>query len=164
MAAETALRRRDRAGRDLLRLPTWAPALADWGPSRCAVRLSSAAQRRPGRRGMPNRPSPSAPPAGTAVITCGALGGMVREIAARRGWVVQVHSLPALLHNRPAQIAPAARELARELLAGGLRVALAYADCGSYGALDQVCADLDLRRLPGLHCYDVLAGPDQIQA
>jgi hypothetical protein len=89
---------------------------------------------------------------------------MVREIAARRGWAVQVHNLPALLHNRPAQIAPAARQLARELQASGLTVALAYADCGSYGALDRVCAELGLRRLPGLHCYDVLGGPDQIAA
>jgi hypothetical protein len=50
------------------------------------------------------------------------------------------------------------------LQARGLRVALAYADCGSYGALDELCARLGLRRLPGLHCYDVLAGPDQVRA
>jgi hypothetical protein len=43
-------------------------------------------------------------------------------------------------------------------------VALAYADCGSYGALDELCARLGLRRLPGLHCYDVLAGPDAMRA
>src|SRR5580698_2055198 len=71
--------------------------------------------------------------AGTAVIACGAWSGLVRDIAARRGWAVDVHSLPALLHNRPAQIAPAARRLALELQAGGQDVALAYADCGSYG-------------------------------
>jgi hypothetical protein len=100
----------------------------------------------------------------TAVIACGALAGHVREIATRRGWPVQVHSLPALLHNRPAQIAPAARELAGRLRADGLRVALAYADCGTYGALDQVCAELGLARLGGLHCYDVLGGQDRIAA
>jgi len=33
---------------------------------------------------------------------------------------------------------------------------VAYADCGTYGALDKV------KRLPGLHCYDVFAGPDRI--
>jgi hypothetical protein len=77
---------------------------------------------------------------------------------------VDVHSLPALLHNRPAQIAPAARALAVELQARGRDVVLAYADCGSYGALDRVCAELGLRRLPGLHCYDVLGGPDRIAA
>ena len=99
-----------------------------------------------------------------AVIACGALGGHIREIAARRGWPVELHLLPSLLHNRPAEIGPAAEELAAQLQARGLRVALAYADCGSYGALDELCARLGLRRLPGLHCYDVLAGPGQVRA
>jgi len=43
-------------------------------------------------------------------------------------------------------------------------VALGYADCGSYGALDELCSRLNLRRLPGLHCYDVLAGPERLRA
>ena len=42
-------------------------------------------------------------------------------------------------------------------------MALAYADRGTYGALDELCGRLGLRRLPGLHCYDVLAGPDQLR-
>ena len=98
-----------------------------------------------------------------AVIACGALGGHVRQIAGRRGWPVEVHTLPALLHNRPERIAPAAERLARELSGRGLRVVLGYADCGSYGALDELCSRLGLRRLPGLHCYDVLAGPDRVR-
>ena len=99
-----------------------------------------------------------------AVIACGALGGHVREITRRRGWPVEVHTLPALLHNRPERIAPAAERLARELVGSGLRVLLGYADCGSYGALDELCSRLGLRRLRGLHCYDVLAGPDRVRA
>ena len=99
-----------------------------------------------------------------AVIACGALGGHVRAIAGRRGWPVEVHTLPALLHNRPERIAPAAERLARELAGRGLRVVLGYADCGSYGALDELCSRLGLRRLHGLHCYDVLAGPDRVRA
>src|SRR5215469_6341011 len=98
-----------------------------------------------------------------AVIACGALGGHVREISARRGWPVELHTLPSLLHNRPERIVPAAERLARDLQARGLRVALGYADCGSYGALDDLCARLKLRRLPGLHCYDVLAGPARLR-
>lgn len=98
------------------------------------------------------------------MIACGALGGAVREIAARRGWPVEVHTLPALLHNHPDQIAPAAERLARELSGRGLRVALGYADCGSYGALDDLCVRLGLRRLRGLHCYDVLAGAQRLRA
>jgi hypothetical protein len=99
-----------------------------------------------------------------AVIACGALAGPVREIAARRGWLAEVHSLPAVLHNRPARIAPAVEQLATDLLGRGRRVAVAYADCGSYGALDGLCERLGLARLPGLHCYDVLAGPGRVAA
>jgi hypothetical protein len=99
-----------------------------------------------------------------AVIACGALGGHIRQAAARRGWRMELHCLPALLHNRPDQITPAAERLARAALARGQRVAVAYADCGTYGALDELCTRLGLRRLPGLHCYDVFAGPDRLRA
>src|ERR1700733_1769323 len=102
--------------------------------------------------------------AGLAVIACGALAVHVREIAGRRGWDVELHFLPSLLHNRPERITPAAEEIARAALARGLRVSLAYAGCGTYGALDEVGARLGLRRLAGLHCYDVFAGPSQVQA
>ena len=97
------------------------------------------------------------------MIACGALGGHIREIAARRGWLIELHCLPSLLHNHPERIAPAAAELAGQLQARGLRVALGYADCGSYGGLDDLCQRLGLRRLPGLHCYDVLAGPGRLR-
>jgi Protein of unknown function (DUF1638) len=97
------------------------------------------------------------------VIACGAIAGPVREIVARRGWPVEVHPLPAVLHNRPDRIAPAAAQLAVLLQARGLRVALGYADCGSYGALDELCSRLGIARLRGLHCYDVLGGADRVR-
>ena len=97
------------------------------------------------------------------VIACGALGAHVREIVSRRGWRAEVHCLPALLHNRPRKILPYAERLARAAQARGQRVAVAYADCGTYGALDEMCARLGLARLPGLHCYDVLAGPERMR-
>lgn len=75
-----------------------------------------------------------------------------------------MHPLPAILHNRPDRIAPAVAEAVRPLQARGLRVALGYADCGSYGALDELCARLGISRLPGLHCYDVLGGEQRIRA
>ena len=49
-------------------------------------------------------------------------------------------------------------------LASGRTVALAYADCGTYGALDELCARYGVRRLPGLHCYDVFAGAPRVAA
>jgi hypothetical protein len=99
-----------------------------------------------------------------AIIACGALGAHIRDIAGQRGWDLSIHCLPASLHNSPRSIAPAAERLARELIATGSRVALAYADCGTYGELDALCDRLGIVKLPGLHCYDVLAGPERIRA
>ncbi len=70
--------------------------------------------------------------------------------------------LPPLLHNQPQLIAGEVRELAERLLTSHGRVVIGYADCGTYGALDQVCADLGLERLPGLHCYDVYGGAERL--
>ena len=98
-----------------------------------------------------------------ALIACGALAQPAAEIAGRRGWAVDVHPLPPLLHNRPDRIAGQVRELAERLAGRYQRVAVGYADCGTYGALDRVCRDLGLERLAGLHCYDVYAGPDRLE-
>src|ERR1039457_4400579 len=125
---------------------------------------SSSWRSRPETAPDPHPVPVTSPSPALAVIACGALGGHVRDIAARRGWPVELHCLPSLLHNHPGRIAPAVERLAIELQARGLRVALGYADCGSYGALDELCQRLGLRRLPGLHCYDVLAGPDRVRA
>lgn len=98
------------------------------------------------------------------VIACGALGLHIREITARRGWHIELSCLPAVLHNHPRQIVPSVERIAIEALARGRRVAIAYADCGTYGALDKLCARLGLRRLPGLHCFDLFAGEDRLRA
>src|SRR4051794_1194509 len=87
------------------------------------------------------------------VIACGALAVHVQAVARRLGLDVKVHPLPALLHNRPELIAPAVKEA----LDGQDIVAVAYADCGTYGALDAVLDGVP--RLEGAHCYDVLGGP-----
>jgi hypothetical protein len=96
------------------------------------------------------------------VIACGALARHIREIAARRGWPVRVHPLPASLHNRPEKIKGHAERTLASVQAPGSRAVLAYADCGTYGALDSLCDSHGVRRLPGLHCYDLFAGPDRI--
>jgi uncharacterized protein DUF1638 len=90
-----------------------------------------------------------------AVIACGALALDVQAITRRRGWEIEVVPVDAFLHNRPERIAPAVDELRSRHDV----VALAYADCGTYGALDE----LGLPRLAGDHCYDVFAGHDQIE-
>jgi hypothetical protein len=111
-----------------------------------------------------SRSRSEAPPlAPTAVVACGALGPSIRDIVARRDWPVEIHLLPALLHNRPRQIAPRVERLVQKLQAQGRTVVLAYADCGTYGALDDVCERLGVERLRGQHCYDVFAGAEKIE-
>jgi hypothetical protein len=92
-----------------------------------------------------------------AVVACGALAVHVRQVAQRRGWAVDVFPIPALLHNRPERIAGAVARQAQALRGRYDRVAVAYADCGTYGALDAALAEAGLERLRGEHCYDVFA-------
>ena len=107
--------------------------------------------------------SASNPAGKVEVVACGALAGHIREIAARRGWPVVVRPLPAALHNRPQNIKGQAE---RELLtaqAPNSRAVIAYADCGTYGALDDLATETGVSRLPGLHCYDLYAGEAEIE-
>jgi len=96
------------------------------------------------------------------VIACGAIAQPVARIATARGWSVDVHPLPPLLHNHPDRIVEEVARSAAELAPRYRRRAVAYADCGTYGALDEVCVRLGLARLRGGHCYDMFAGPDTV--
>lgn len=98
-----------------------------------------------------------------AVIACGAIAQHCTQLAGRHGWPVDVYPLPPLLHNHPEQIAGEVESLAGRLRERYAAVAIGYADCGTYGALDEVCGRLGLRRLRGLHCYDVFGGADRIE-
>src|SRR6476619_3155467 len=107
--------------------------------------------------------SSSSPSDRVALVACGALAQPAAQVVARHGWPVDVHPLPPLLHNQPQLIAGEVRRLATELAPSYAEVVVGYADCGTYGALDEVCRDLGLRRLPGLHCYDLYAGESRIE-
>jgi len=93
----------------------------------------------------------------TAVIACGALAADVRKIARTRGWEVDVHPVPALLHNRPEKIPAAVAEEVGKLSQSYDRVAVAYGDCGTYGELDRVLDGSGIARLAGQHCYELIA-------
>jgi hypothetical protein len=97
------------------------------------------------------------------IVACGALAGHIREIAARRGWPLIVRPLPAALHNRPQNIKSHAERMLLTPQTPGSRAVLAYADCGTYGALDKLAAQAGVSRLPGLHCYDLYAGAAAIE-
>ncbi|MGH8966822.1 MAG: DUF1638 domain-containing protein, partial [Actinomycetes bacterium] len=98
-----------------------------------------------------------------ALVACGALAQAAAQVIARTGWPVDVHPLPPLLHNQPHLIAGRVESAALQLLPHYASVAVGYADCGTYGALDDVCNRLALRRLQGLHCYDVYGGRERMQ-
>src|SRR4051812_26652599 len=108
--------------------------------------------------------SPADASARVALVACGALAQPCAEVVDRRGWPVDVIPLPPLLHNHPQRIAGEVDRLAEELQQRYGTVAVGYADCGTYGALDEVCARKGLSRLEGLHCYDVYGGADRLQA
>lgn len=64
-----------------------------------------------------------------------------------------------MLHNHPAKIAEQVETLVERLRPKyGTRLAVGYADCGTYGALDETCKKLGLARIAGNHCYDMFAG------
>ena len=98
------------------------------------------------------------------IVACGALAAHIREIAARRGWPIVVRPLPAALHNRPEKIKGHIERAVVPAHAHGARAVLGYADCGTYGALDELAQRTGTPRLPGLHCYDLYAGRETIAA
>jgi hypothetical protein len=106
-------------------------------------------------------PSPAEPPR-VALIACGAIAQPCAQVVARRGWPVDVVPLPPLLHNHPERIAGEVERLAADLSERYDAVAVGYADCGTYGALDALCERRGLARLAGLHCYDVYGGADRL--
>jgi hypothetical protein len=61
------------------------------------------------------------------------------------------------LHNRPERIAPEVRRELTRLAARYDHLAVAFADCGTRGQLDEVIAETGVTRLRGDTCYDVLA-------
>ena len=97
-------------------------------------------------------------------MACGAIARHVSDVAARRGWPVDVSPLPPLLHNRPERIAAAVERQVEALRPRYARIAVGYADCGTYGALDAVCARLGVARLPGTDCYALFAGTERLRA
>jgi hypothetical protein len=78
------------------------------------------------------------------------------------GWShLDLACLPAKLHNEPQKIPEAVRVKVREARARGYaRVYVVYADCGTGGLLDKVCADEGVERIQGPHCYSFFDGND----
>ena len=94
----------------------------------------------------------------TLIIACGALAREIDALKRANGWdQLQVQCLDAALHNRPKSIPAKVEALLEKHFHQYERVFVAYADCGTGGALDTVLARWGVSRLPGAHCYEVFA-------
>jgi hypothetical protein len=97
------------------------------------------------------------------IVACGALVSELRAVLGQvaASGAVEMRFLPANLHNRPEGIVPALREHLDGAREQGREVFVAYADCGTGGALDRLLAEHPgVGRLPGAHCYEFFAGSD----
>ena len=95
------------------------------------------------------------------ILACGAIAREVLAVIRLNGWThVDVRCLPAKLHSTPERIAGAVDAKLTELAGRYERVFVAYADCGTAGALDVVLERHGVERIPGAHCYGFLAGND----
>lgn len=96
------------------------------------------------------------------VIACGAIARELTQVVRLdRLDGVEVVCLPAAFHNEPDRIPEAVRTAVRTGRERGIeRILVGYADCGTGGRLDAVCADEGVERLPGAHCYGFFAGQD----
>ena len=93
------------------------------------------------------------------IVACGALAAELRAVLPPGS--AEVRYLPAHFHNRPERIVPALAPILDEAAASGRTAFVAYADCGTGGALDRLLADHPgVERLPGAHCYELFAGAE----
>ncbi|MEL6793575.1 MAG: DUF1638 domain-containing protein, partial [Pseudomonadota bacterium] len=100
------------------------------------------------------------------LIACGALAREILALIDLNGWRhMTLRCLPAKLHLYPERIPDAVREAVAKGRADGFAtVYVVYADCGTGGLLDAVCAELGVERVPGPHCYSFFDGNEAFAA
>ena len=94
------------------------------------------------------------------VIACGAIAREVLAIcAANRLSHIDLVCLPAIWHVYPKKIGPGMREaIANARSEGFKRIFIGYAECGTQGELDKICAEEGIERIEGPHCYAFFTG------
>lgn len=100
------------------------------------------------------------------VIACGAIAREVLAVKeANRLDHVELECLPAIWHVYPEKIAPALRVKIAEARAEGVeRIFLGYAECGTQGEIDKICAEENIERIGGPHCYAFFTGTEKFLA
>jgi len=93
------------------------------------------------------------------VITCAAIAREVNEIKKIGQWSqMDLQAISVDLHARPEKIPAAVAEKIDQAADKYEHIFVAYGDCGTAGELDRVLEERGVKRLPGAHCYDFLAG------
>lgn len=95
------------------------------------------------------------------VIACGAIARELVRVRDANGWDhLEIQCLPANLHNSPEKIPRAVSDRIDSERHRFERIFVAYADCGTAGALDKALIGTGAERIPGAHCYEFFAGSD----
>jgi len=95
------------------------------------------------------------------VLACGALAREILALTQSNGLEhIDLHCLPAILHNHPERIVPAVEEAVAKYRAVYDTIFLAYADCGTGGLLQAKAEALGLKMLAGPHCYAFFEGSE----
>lgn len=97
----------------------------------------------------------------TLLIACGALAREIIAVCNANGWThLELHCLPAILHNTPDAIPDAVEAAVVRFRSSYDRIHVIYADCGTGGRLAARCAELSVDMIPGPHCYSFFDGND----
>lgn len=98
------------------------------------------------------------------VITCAAIAREVNEIKKLGQWTqMDLQAITADLHARPEKIPAAVADKIDRARHQYDHIFVAYGDCGTSGELDRVLEAKGVKRLPGAHCYDFLAGRENYE-
>ncbi len=102
---------------------------------------------------------PTTGPGRLLVIACGALAHEITALIRANGWGhVRLTCLPAIWHNTPEQIAKGVEDLVARHRDDYETIFVAYADCGTGGALQKACDRLGVGMIEGPHCYSFFEG------
>ena len=92
------------------------------------------------------------------VIGCGALAEELSALKRANQWTaLDIKCIDAALHNRPERIADRLESVLAQHHGEYTNILIAYADCGTGGAVDRVARQFNAQRLPGAHCYEFYA-------
>ena len=99
------------------------------------------------------------------LLACGALAHEIVALKRLNGWDhLDLHCLPAILHNSPEKIPDAVGAAVEKHRDGYDEVFVVYADCGTGGLLAERCEDLGVQMMRGPHCYSFFEGNDAFAA